>query len=149
MTRILAALILTLAGLASAQAETVVIEDDFGGNVLQYQARRVQLAKAELVRIQGRCDSACTIYTTLPNVCLGQYAVIGFHGASPKTGNYNFDYYLDMQVGRYYRGEIKRRFERNWRFLLGASNLHLVTAQRMVEMDPLIRICPTRPKRRP
>ncbi len=143
------ALILCLCAASMLQAETVVIQDDFGGNVLQYQARRKQLAKADLVRIQGRCNSACTIFITLPNACVGRKAIIGFHGASPKTGIPNFDYYLDMQVGQFYRGEIRRRFETKWRFLLGTKELHYVTAERLVKLDPLIKICPPQPRKRP
>jgi hypothetical protein len=147
--RLFAAMIMGLCVVASAQAETIIIQDDFGGNVLQYQARRKELAKADLVRIQGRCDSACTIFITLPNACVGRKAIIGIHGASPKTGVPNFDYYLDMQVGQFYRGEMRRRFETKWRFLLGSKNLHFIDAERLVELDPLIKICPPAAKRKP
>ena len=134
-------LVMVLAGAVSVQAETVVVRDDFGGNVLQYQARRKQLAKADLVRIEGRCDSACTMFITLPNVCVGRGALFGFHGARPKTGVPGIDLFLDMQVGRYYRGEVRKRYVERWRFKLGSDDLHFVMAERLVELDPEIRIC--------
>jgi hypothetical protein len=142
-------LITWLCAFSMAQAETIVIENDFGGNVLQYQARRKELAKADLVRIEGYCNSACTIFITLPNACVGRKAQFGFHGASPKTGVPNFDYYLDMQVGKFYRGEIKRRYETNWRFHLGSKDLHFIDAERLIELDPQIRLCPRKQGTKP
>ncbi|GHC58778.1 hypothetical protein [Neogemmobacter tilapiae] len=135
------------APLVPARAEVVVVSNDPGGNVLQYQARRRELAKAEQVRIQGYCNSACTIFTTLPNVCVGPKATFGFHGASPKTGVPQVDYFLDMQIGQFYRGEVRRRFIDKWRFHLGSKDLHYISAERLVQLDPKIRICPS-PKRK-
>jgi hypothetical protein len=124
-----------------ARAETVVVRNDYGGNVLAYQARWKELAEADLVRIEGRCDSACTMFISLPNVCIGRGALFGFHGARPKTGVPGVDLFLDMQVGRYYRGEVRKRFVESWRFKLGKDDLHFVKAERLVVLDPKIRIC--------
>jgi hypothetical protein len=35
-----------------------------------------------LFRIEGRCQSACTLFLAIRNVCLGRNAVLAFHGAN-------------------------------------------------------------------
>lgn len=137
-----AALAVTLAVAAlPAVAKTVVIRDDGGGNINEYRARRVQLAKVARVEIRGRCNSACVIFTTLPNACLGPKARIGFHGTLPKSGIPVVDYWLDMRMGEFLRGEARRRFEREWRHLGGRAQLHVISAQEYKKLDPKIRIC--------
>lgn len=140
-----AALVLLLVA-ASAQAETVVIRNDYGGNVLEYQARRRELAEADRVEIRGRCDSACTIFLTLPNACVGPGATLGFHGARPKTGIPPVDLFLDMQIGQFYRAGVRETFLKEWRFRSGPRDLALVRARDLVKLDPGIRLC-ERPRR--
>jgi hypothetical protein len=134
--------------IAPAQAEVIVVQDDFGGNVLQYQARRKQLAKADLVRLQGRCNSACTIFISLPNACVGPKAIFGFHGASPKTGIPNVDYFLDMQVGQFYRGAVRQRFIDKWRFHLGSKDLVFITSEQLMKLDPKVKLCPPQQRKK-
>jgi hypothetical protein len=141
------ALMLT-ASTAPARAETIVIQDDWGGNVLQYQARRKQLAKADLVRLQGHCNSACTIFISLPNACVGPKAIFGFHGASPKTGIPNIDYFLDMQIGQFYRGQVRQKFLDKWRFHLGSKDLVYITAPQLMKLDPEVRLCPPQKRKK-
>lgn len=59
------------------------------------------------------------------------------------------DYYLDMQVGSYYRGDVRQKFEDEWRYLMGASSLKFIKAERLVQLDPLIKFCPPQPRKRP
>lgn len=132
-------LLLLMAG--TAQAETVLIVNDYGGNVLDYQARRRELARADAVELRGRCDSACTIFVSLPNACIGPGAVFGFHGARPKTGIPQVDLYLDMQIGQFYRAGVRERFLSTWRFRSGAKDLTLIKARDLGRLDPDIRFC--------
>lgn len=142
---VITALMLVLAA-PVARAETVVIRDDGGGNIVEYRARRAQLAKAEAVRIEGKCLSACAIFTTLPNACVAPRAQIGFHGTLPKSGIWAVDYWLDMRMGEYFRGEVRRLFEDEWRHLGGSDQFKLLSGRELKALDPEIRLC--RPKRR-
>jgi hypothetical protein len=133
-----------LAGLCLSgmlRAEPVIIRNDGGGNITDYRARRDRLAQAAEVRIAGKCLSACTIFTTLPNACVGPNAKIGFHGTSPKSGIPAVDYYLDMRMGEFYRGDVRRLYETKWRFLGGSDQFHVITGRELAKLDPKIRLC--------
>jgi hypothetical protein len=60
----------------------VTIRSDRGGEMLKYALRAKQLAKSNSqVRFFGLCDSACTIYLSMPeeNLCINRGASFGFH----------------------------------------------------------------------
>lgn len=125
----------------AAFAETVVIRDDGGGNINIYRARRAELAQADRVRIEGKCLSACVIFTTLPNACVTPGARIGFHGTTPKSGIYGVDLWLDMRMGEYFRGEAKRRYINEWRHLGGRDEFHVISGTQLKKLDPKVRLC--------
>lgn len=147
LARALALSALMLAGAAPLQAETVVIRNDGGGNITDYRARRTQLARVENVRIEGKCLSACAIFTTLPNACVDPKAQIGFHGTLPKSGIPVVDYWLDMRMGEYFRGQVRRKFETEWRHLGGRDEFVVMSGAQLKKLDPQIRLC--KPRRRP
>lgn len=127
--------VVLLAGCVSAKPETgvVVIANDGGGNLAEYSARRDALKSAERVEIRGKCLSACTIFYSLPNACVGRGATFGFHSASVSLGPIG-----DDQMGRHYRGEVRERFYAEWRH---SDEFAVVTARQLVAMDPRARIC--------
>ncbi|MDO5706574.1 MAG: hypothetical protein Q4G49_16110, partial [Paracoccus sp. (in: a-proteobacteria)] len=97
-----------------SDAKPIVIRDDRGGNVLQAIQRRNQLAQSgRPVEIRGYCRSACTIYITLPNACLGPGARVGFH-APRIDGTAIIPPYVDQMMGQYYRGGIRDRWFGGW-----------------------------------
>lgn len=132
----LAALIIALA--FPAMAETV-IRNDGGGNVGQYIDMRARLARLDEVRIEGKCFSACTIFTTLQNACVDRTAQIGFHGTLPRVPFGQKA--LDMRMGRFYRGEVRRLYEHEWRHLRGARQIHVISGAQLAKLDPQIRLC--------
>ena len=94
--------IVTSAALAfpsSRLSNTVNIYRDSGGKVIKYALRAKKLAKAQTkVRFAGRCDSACTLYLSIPkrNLCIKPGATFGFHkayGSTPR-GNRTATAYL-------------------------------------------------------
>ncbi|MDZ4093732.1 MAG: hypothetical protein U1D35_02335 [Paracoccaceae bacterium] len=127
-------------------AQTVVIRNDVGGNVNEYRGRRAKLAQAEAVRIEGRCFSACAIFTTLPNACVMPRAQIGFHGTLPKSGIEAVDYWLDMRLGDYFRGEVKRRYIAQWRHLGGVNQMHVLSGRALNALDPQVQLCKGKPR---
>lgn len=126
----------------AAQARTVTIRNDGGGNITEYRAKRARLAKVDLVRIEGKCLSACTIFTTLPNACVEPDAKIGFHGASNKIGVPEIDYFLDMRMGEFYRGRVRDLYISKWRHRVGRDGFHVISGARLAQLDPKIRLCP-------
>ncbi|MEZ5913868.1 MAG: hypothetical protein R3D84_17945 [Paracoccaceae bacterium] len=145
----LAALILALTVTplpAAAEKPVNVITNDGGGNVDDYlKWRAIKARKYSQVQILGRCNSACTMYLTLPNACIGPKAIIGFHGTLPKTGIWSVDYWLDMRVGNHFRGEMRRRFEKEWRHHGGPNDFVFLNARQVRKLDPKIPECPPRP----
>lgn len=73
----------------------IIIQDDRGGLIGDYMLRVMQ-AKAihAKVEIRGKCYSSCTLWTSLPDVCVGPQAQLGFHSASiPSTDGVLIAYY--------------------------------------------------------
>lgn len=65
---------------ADTPPNTLDIMNNSGGNVVEAIQRRKQLERYPgLIRIRGYCRSACTIYLTMKNACLGDRASVGFH----------------------------------------------------------------------
>lgn len=131
-------LILILALSFPVRADVVVVRNDGGGNISDYIDRRQKLAKEEAVRIEGKCYSACTIFTTLPNACVMPKAQIGFHGSMPRIPL--MQKWLDMRMGDFYRGEVRKRYANDWRHLWGPK-LHVISGKELKSLDPEIRLC--------
>jgi hypothetical protein len=54
-----------------------------------YLTKLYYLKKTKIpVRISGACFSACTMYLSLPNVCVGHNAIFGFHQGSTSSASY-------------------------------------------------------------
>ncbi|MBK4216230.1 hypothetical protein JJJ17_09865 [Paracoccus caeni] len=109
-----------------------------GGNVLEMVQYRDRLARSgKTVRIRGYCRSACSILTSLPNACLGPGASIGFH-APRLPGTTIIPPYVDEIMGNYYRAGIRERWFGGWN---RSIDMHVITAQEYVRLDPQARIC--------
>lgn len=141
----LLALALPLAGLAPqaqaqpAKARPIVIANNKGGNVLEAIKYRQQLAASgRPVEIRGYCRSACTIYITLPNACLGPKATVGFH-APRIPGTTIIPPIVDELMANYYRNGIRRMWNAQWRHSL---QMHRISAREYVRLDPQTRLCP-------
>ncbi|WP_254368094.1 hypothetical protein [Paracoccus sp. Z118] len=147
--RILAAAALTLAGCVAAgptagpaqaqgRGEPIVLMNNKGGNVLQAISRREDLARSgRPVEVRGYCRSACTIYITLPNACLGPGATVGFH-APRIPGTTIVPPIVDQLMAQYYRGGILRKWQNEWRHSLEMSK---ISAAEYKRLDPEVRIC--------
>ncbi|RYD47230.1 MAG: hypothetical protein EOP83_28345 [Verrucomicrobiaceae bacterium] len=68
-------------------AEPIVIRNDNGGKVAEYNARWKQYsASTDQVVIDGSCTSACARFMTLPRVCATPQAYFYLHGITYGTG---------------------------------------------------------------
>lgn len=77
----------------------VTIINDHGGNVAAYVMRAERISPRG-IQIKGICDSACTMYITVPNVCLHPSASFGFHLPFNRSGKNNSAAHTYM-MGRY------------------------------------------------
>ncbi|AGT09078.1 hypothetical protein [Paracoccus aminophilus] len=139
-------------GLSIAQqsdSRYIDIPDNSGGNVMEMVRYRESLERSgKIVRIRGYCRSACTMLTTLPNACLGPKATIGFH-APRLPGTEIIPPYVDQIMGNYYRNGIRDRWFGGWN---RSIDMHVISAQEYVRLDPQAKICDSigkvRPKKR-
>ena len=113
-----------------------VIRGDGGGQLISAQADRFALESwGGPVEIRGKCRSACTIFITLPNACIGKGSTIGFHGSNVNVGPIGW-----RQMHRYYRGDMADIYKAEWRHI-PSNEIHDITAQEAKRLDPLINIC--------
>lgn len=121
-----------------APSREPIIVGDRGGNVMAAIQRRNELARSgRPVEVRGYCGSACTLYITLPNACLGPRATVGFH-APRIPGTTIIPQGVDNIMGSYYRNGIKRRWDAEWKHSL---EIQKITAREYVRLDPQTRLC--------
>jgi hypothetical protein len=73
--------------------QVVTIGNERGGYVVDYAARVLKLQESNTtVRFAGRCDSACTLYLTLPQdqTCIARGASFRFHAPTAPTRQASF-----------------------------------------------------------
>jgi hypothetical protein len=74
----------------SQGGSAIEISNDGGGFVIQYAIQMMRLKEAKThVRFMGRCDSACTLYLSLPyeQTCITPDAYFRFHSPSAPSAN--------------------------------------------------------------
>lgn len=84
---------------------TMVISSDRGGKLGQRSEEvRYLRATGQRVELRGTCLSACTMYLSLPNVCVSPSARLGFHGPSRNgqrlTGQ-DFEHWSEVMARNY------------------------------------------------
>lgn len=140
LSSLLAALMILGSALPSLAAPKgpIIIRDNRGGNVMEMMRYREKLARSgRRVEIRGKCNSACTMLTTLPNACLGRGASIGFH--APRIPNTTIiPPLVDEIMASTYRGGIRERWYAEWRHSL---KIHSISAAEYVRLDPQTRLC--------
>lgn len=149
LTRLSSALVLALAlgtGVASLPAtaeaqprgKPIVIMNNRGGNVVEAIRQRNKLAASgRPVEVRGYCRSACTIYITLPNACLGPRATVGFH-APRIPGTTIIPPIVDELMAQYYRNGILHMWNARWKHSL---KMQKISAREYVRLDPQTRLC--------
>lgn len=116
----------------------VVITNDRGGNVLATIGRRNDLAASgRPVEIRGYCRSACTLFLSLPNACLGPGAEVGFH-APRLPGTTTIPALVPEIMAQYYRGEVRRRWVTDWS---RRTEMTRMSAAEYRRLDPQMRVC--------
>lgn len=119
--------------------EPYIIRRDGGGQLISAEADRAMLlAWGGQVEIRGYCRSACIIFTTLPNACLGRHLKLGFHGANVNVGPIG-----NEQMAKYMRGGVRQKYLSEWQYV-PFTEIHEITAREYVALDTKTKLCPRR-----
>jgi hypothetical protein len=95
-------------------ANVKTISGDRGGYVIDYAIRALKMRRSGgFVRFSGACDSACTLYLSMPRskVCITQSASFGFHlpyGAGARGNQVAANFMMKNYPG-WVRGWIAKR----------------------------------------
>lgn len=84
-------ILMTLNATATQAAQSVrVIRNDSGGQLQQYlNALSIAAIAGEVIKIDGWCASACTVYLGSPFTCVTPQAKFGFHAPFGGTAEQN------------------------------------------------------------
>lgn len=116
--------------------DVYTIRNDGGGQLISAETDRAVLKLwGGPVEIEGYCNSACLMFTTLENACLAPDLKLGFHGA-----NVNVGFVGNPQITKYLRNGVKTRFVEEWQFI-PFTEIHRISAQEYVALDPEAKIC--------
>ena len=79
---LLCVVLVALGGPAIAQTSAAIVVRSDRGGMLGQRSQEIRKLRAagQRVELRGTCLSACTMYLSLPNVCVSASAVFGFHG---------------------------------------------------------------------
>jgi hypothetical protein len=73
---------------APAMAEGTTAGFDMGGRYRRFDPVVSQYNQSgELFRIDGHCQSSCTLFLAIRNVCISRSATLLFHAAHDRNGN--------------------------------------------------------------
>ena len=96
------------------QANAVTISGDSGGQIVSYAMRVASYKRSRtLVKFNGRCDSACTLFMGLPShqTCISSGAYFRFH--SPSAQSQRSARIAQIYMMRKYPGWVRNWISRN------------------------------------
>lgn len=109
-----------------------VIQNDPGGVVREYLIEvNMATLRGDVIRIEGWCASACTLFLSVPNSCVTPQARLAFHAPAGGTRSQNDEvaHYIAAQLP----GEVGRWYLRNAAHLTGGDHATLSGVQ-LVQM---------------
>ncbi len=116
--------------------DVYTIRNDGGGQLISAETDRAVLRLwGGPVVIEGYCNSACLMFTTLENACLDPDLTLGFHGA-----NVNVGFVGNPQITKYLRNGVRQKFVDEWQFV-PFTEIHRISAQDYVTLDPQTKLC--------
>ena len=118
-----------------AASKTMVVTSDRGGYLTQRSDQISRLrAAGDRVELRGTCLSACTMYLSLPNVCVAPTAIFGFHGPSlngvPLPPR-DFDYWSEVMASNY-NPPLRSWFMKKARY--NTSGYYQVTGEQLIRL---------------
>lgn len=127
-------LLLSACGYQRSPDGRILIEDDKGGFISEYEKERVKLASAPSgVVLCGEIESAATIFVSLPNACSCPDALFNFHGS---TKNFRYSPEGTAILASYYPEPLRSWYLREASHLLFTDHATL-TARELDAMNVL------------
>lgn len=118
-----------------ATSRPYVVTADRGGYLAKRSDEITHLrAAGRRVEVRGTCLSACTMYLSLPNLCVTPDAVFGFHGPSQNgtpLPQRDFDYW-SMVMAANYNEPLRTWFMKKARF--NTSGYYQVSGAKLIEL---------------
>lgn len=125
---------LTACGYARTEDGRILIQDDNGGLIAEYENTRVELASDPSgVALCGAIVSAATIFVSLPNACSCPDALFYFHGS---TKSFRYSPEGTAAMASYYPEPLKSWYLREASHLMFTDHATL-TARELDAMDVL------------
>ncbi|MGR3485111.1 MAG: hypothetical protein ACU0BF_07180 [Paracoccaceae bacterium] len=109
----------------------LLIFNDTGGNPAEYELMWLRLAATGKPVRLGECNSACTMFLSLPDVCLLPGRRFGFHAS-------NFGGMFNPLMTARYPPNIRARFLADWGT---RERLTILRAEELVAIEPSLRLC--------
>lgn len=130
-------LFLTACGYTRTEDGRVLIQDDSGGFITEYQETRTKLASDPSgVVLCGTIESAATIFVSLPNACSCSDALFNFHGA---TKSFRYSPEGTATIASYYPEPLRSWYLREAAHLMFTDHAAL-TARELDAMN-VLKIC--------
>lgn len=127
-------LLLSACGYPRSPDGRILIEDDKGGVISEYEKERVKLASDPSgVVLCGKIGSAATIFVSLPNACSCPDALFNFHGS---TKNFRYSPEGTAILASYYPEPLRSWYLREASYLLFTDHATL-TARELDAMNVL------------
>lgn len=131
---VISLLLLAACGNPRSPDGRVLIENDNGGLIAEYESERVKLASDPSgVVLCGEIESAATIFVSLPNACSCPGAVFRFHGATKSFRQYPKG---TAVMASYYPEPLRSWYLRNAAHLMLSDHATL-TARQLAAMGIL------------
>lgn len=130
-------LLLTACGHSRTEDGRILIKDDNGGLIAEYEKTRVKLASDPAgVALCGTITSAATMFISIPTACSCPDAIFNFHGA---TKSFRYSPEGTATIASYYPEPLK-----SW-YLRKASHLmftdHATLTARELDAMNVLKIC--------
>lgn len=127
-------LLLSACGYQRSPDGRILIEDDKGGVISEYEKERAKLASDPSgVVLCGKIGSAATIFVSLPNACSCPDALFNFHGS---TKNFRYSPEGTAILASYYPEPLRSWYLREASHLLFTDHATL-TARELDAMNVL------------
>jgi len=127
-------LLLSACGYPRSPDGRILIEDDKGGVISEYEKERVKLASDPSgVVLCGKIGSAATIFVSLPNACSCPDALFNFHGS---TKDFRYSPEGTAILASYYPEPLRSWYLREASHLLFTDHVTL-TARELDAMNVL------------
>jgi hypothetical protein len=115
----------------------IIIQGDGGGTVSLYIKRWNEIeASGREVKILGHCVSACTIFISLSNVCLGPKAVMKFHSADGIMGSV-----VNQRIAGFYPPLMREKFLAEWQHIRDGEPMAVLNRRAIHVLAPDVPFC--------